>query len=252
MQRKFIPGLAILLGCGACGLAHVVRQACQFNLVVDKQAVSVSGVENVFRKPGGEGCVFFLDFGETGLLGRWQFCTTQPEIAQRVVDYLAPRRRQVGEIEVVLDGLVFIEQGQVLRQCSPELDQFRLVFVVSGTQFRCIRYRIQMADNAPCPAQFFGHVLQRDDKVVPGNAIGRRFQQGDNGMRLLEQRGNRRRDVGRRDFVEPGEAGKVEQGIASVDSGRCHCNYILSAASMVLTNNMVMVIGPTPPGTGVM
>ena len=54
-----------------------------------------------------------------------------------------------------------------------------------------------------------------------------------------------RRDMARLDAVKQRQAVKGEQGIHVGEASR-------SAACRVLTSSMVMVMGPTPPGTGVM
>jgi hypothetical protein len=47
--------------------------------------------------------------------------------------------------------------------------------------------------------------------------------------------------------IKQGKVGEVEQGIGHEEDDKD-----FSAEAKVFTSNMVMVMGPTPPGTGVM
>src|SRR5471032_3020170 len=216
VQRELVALLAILFGGGARGLLDVVRQAGQLGLVGDQQLVVVGRVEHVFREARRDGRVFFLDVGVAFLLLGRQLGAAHAEVAHGVVDDALARRRQAGEAGVGLDGLVFVEQRLVLRQRGPELGDLGLVIVVGGAQLGRVDHIVQMADDAPGAAQQLGRVLQRRDEVVPRDLRHRRFQRGDDGAVLLQQRVDGGTDVVRRDGVEARQAGEIEQGILYV------------------------------------
>jgi hypothetical protein len=172
--------------------------------------------------------------------------------------------------------LVFAEQRLVLAQFRPELRHLRLVLVVGGAQLGRVHHVVQVVDHAPGTAQAFGRFLERDHEAVPADRRQALRSLPGHGARVRDQLLDRRRHMLGTDQVEAGQARKVEEGIAGV--GR-HVRVLIfqgfmpsyypgyglsprpaqatfsatrSADSSVFISSIVIVIGPTPPGTGVM
>jgi hypothetical protein len=133
---------------------------------------------------------------------------------------------------------------------------------------RACRPRVEVADHAPGAAQPFGGTSSTRGEGVP---VGREVRRGDRLQRGFTPASSRhpwRGDVLRADLVEQGEVVEVEEGVGShgghfaatpppsMPLGIANANgrdsaAARSAASSVFTSSIARVIGPTPPGTGV-
>ena len=152
-----------------CSLNHIVGQAGQTCDIINQQFIGIGCIKHVLGKLGRQRGLLFLNFGEAGFLSVRQFSAAQAEITQRVLDDFLARRRQARISRAGFQGLVLVEQREVLSKLSPELGDLGLVFVVHRAQLRRIHHCVQMADHAPCAAQLFGSVFEGDDKIIPFN-----------------------------------------------------------------------------------
>ncbi|KAF1858236.1 hypothetical protein Lal_00014736 [Lupinus albus] len=235
VQAELPARLAVPFRRGAGGRLDVVRQAGQVGLVRDEQLVVVGRVQHVFREARGQLRLLFLDLGEAFLLLFRQLGAAQAEVAQRVVDDALARRRERRETGARAQLLVFAEQGFVLAQLRPELGDLRLVLVVGGTQLGRVHHVVQVVDHAPGTAEAFRRFLERDDEVVPRDVVGRRFGLLHGGACRRDQLLDRGRHVFRADQVEPGQPGKVEEGIGRF--GRHHL--------VLYSITAILLLGPT-------
>ena len=104
-----------------------------------------------------------------------------------------------------------------------------------------------MTDGTPGATEFFSGGVQHLRNAHP---VSRKFSArdfGQCGVCSYQEFADGGIDVSGGDAVKQGKTGKFKQRIV-------HAVYVAcrSADSRVLTSNMVMVMGPTPPGTGVM
>src|SRR5260364_180966 len=111
-----------------------------------------------------------------------------------------------------------------------------------------------MADHAPCARERLGRAFGRLHDLFPGRGRIGRARALDGGGGIREQRIERGRNMFGADFIKARQIRKVEQRIgrshcASRDLRTCFKAY--SAAWSVFISSMPIVIGPTPPGTGV-
>src|SRR3990172_6751088 len=99
---------------------HARRQS-GYSVFIHKIGKCIRRVEYVLGKLRRQRGEFVLDRRVAGLQFRGQPGAAEPEIAQRVVDHLAARRGERGEIRSGLERAVFLEQAQVLAPFGPEL-----------------------------------------------------------------------------------------------------------------------------------
>src|SRR5262249_18135128 len=195
-------------------------------------------IEHVLGKLGGQLGELFLDRGVALLLLERQLGAAEAEVAQRVLDDLPAGRRKGAELRRACELLVLLEKLKILSELGPVLRDLGQGRVVSLAERRAVHHRAQMRDLAPGAAQALVRVLERRDEVFPGGACPRRrFDRGAAGGEQLVDGGS---DVLRLDLVEPWQTGKLKKWIHS-----------LVAARMQFSSSMAIVIGPTPPGTGV-
>ena len=249
-QRQLVAGLAVGLSGGTCGLGHVGGQAGDFGRA-GVVGVAVGGVERVFAELLAQLGLALLDLRET-LLGRaLQFRAGEHEVAHRVVQRLALLAIERGGV----DGLVLGVQALIRGQACPELGDSGQCLVVSRAQRGRVGHAVEVADGAPGTAQLFGGNVKLTGDGVP---VGRKVWRGDTLQRRIrghQQGVYRRGHVVRGDAVEQRQILEIEEGIAHAQSDGGARKKVQaasrSAASSVLTSSMVMVMGPTPPGTGV-
>ncbi len=166
---------------------------------------------------------------------------------------------------VHMNGLVFGVQRLVGAQARPKLSHFGQSLVVGGAQGRRVGHRVEVVDGPPGAAQALrGHVQHLGNRLpIGGKRLGGASRQGRFGR--FQQLSHGGCHLLGTDLIEGGGTLKVQQGIHNshvrqlregrgISSRRrgCYAARLFSAACRVLTNNMVMVMGPTPPGTGVM
>src|SRR4051812_36073801 len=108
---------------------------------------------------------------------------------------------------------------------------------------------MQVRDLPPGAADPLVRVFQRRDEAFPG---GRRVQhRGDGGATGAEQLVDGGRDMLRPELREARQAREIEQRIERF-GGYVHARFTLFAAARAqFSRSIAMVIGPTPPGTGV-
>jgi hypothetical protein len=85
----------------------------------------------------------------------------EPEVADLVVDDLRLRTREPLELRSGAQRLVLLEQGEVVPERGPVLDDLRLVLLVRLAQLRRVEHRVQVPDDAPGASEPLVRVLER-------------------------------------------------------------------------------------------
>jgi hypothetical protein len=165
-----------------------------------------------------------------------------------------------------VDGLVLGVQALVGAQPGEELGDARQRLVVGGAQLGRVHDGLQVRDGAPGAAQALGgHVQRAGEGAQVARGLHHAFECG---FGLLQQLIDGGGDVFGADGVEARQVGEVEQGLAvgmvmPLQMRAARSSFKASAQALarsaagalsrprVLTSSMVMVMGPTPPGTGV-
>ena len=222
---------------------HVIGHAGQFfgAGVVGKR---VRGVKGVFAEFLAQGRLAFLDLGKTLSRRALQLRATQHEVAQRIVMGLS----LFGVEGLRVNCLVLGVEALICAKPGIKLGDLGQHHVVGGTQFRRVGHSVEVGDCAPGSAQAVSrHIQHRRDSQPAGNKVGRcdGFKRG---VGISQQCIDGGFDVLRLNLVKQRQIVKGKQGIVHGKWGVA----TRSAASRVLTSNMVMVMGPTPPGTGLM
>ena len=207
MQGEFpaglaLPALSIPLGGGPGGSLHVLRQARQFGLVGHEFGEGVGGVQQVFRELGGEAGQFFLDGLEAGLLVFRQFGAGKAEVADLVVQDSLAGRGKAGEFGGGGQGLVLLEEGQVLAQFAEEAGHLRQQVVVGLAPFGHVIDAVQVADDAPGPGEVLDAVVEGRREIVPGGRHGGGGEARHQGPAVGQQLLDGGPHVGRLDAVE--------------------------------------------------
>src|SRR6266480_3232563 len=157
--------------------------------------------------------------------------------AGREVDDFSPCFRQLNEFGGIAQRPVFLEQRLVLPELGPVLGNLRQVGVVSLAQRRAVQHRVQVRNLAPGPRDALVCVFQRGDECIPvGARMGHRRGRG---AAFGEQLIHRRGDMLGLQILKTGQSGKIQQWIH------------VEAARTQFSSRSATVIGPTPPGTGV-
>ena len=237
-QRQLVAITLLGKGRGACGLAHVFGHALHLRIGGPKRK-SVGGVQHPLTISLRQRTGPLLDAGVALARCALQFSAAQHKVTQRVAHHPASGRRKQRPL-AGRDGLVLGVEPFVGAHAGAEVDDAAQVVAVFGAHFRRVCNPLQVGYMAPGGHQpLDGHVEQQGQRVVVGllvaghHALQRRFG-------VAQQNVQRWRDVGGLDVCEGGLGIRFQQ--------RVHCASW--AACSVLTSSMVMVIGPTPPGTG--
>ncbi len=220
MQREFPALDAGFFGSGSGSLFRVVRQAGELGFVGDDFGEGIGRVEQVFRELGGKLRQFFHDHLEARLLLFRQFGAGQAEIAHLVIDDLLlfdGERRVLG---AAAQGLVFLEQLQVLAELGVEARHFGQHFVVGLAPGRHVVDRMQVADDTPGAAEGLQAVGQGAGKIGPGGGGGVVGQAGDQVAAGGQQRFDGRFHMLGLDEIETREVGEIEEGIGGVHGFR--------------------------------
>jgi len=231
---------ACLAGGRGSGLAHVLGHAREFGCR-DLQREGIGGIEHVVAELLGERPGAVLD-GGVSLTGRTlQFGAAKDEVAQRVGQRLALRRLQPRRVGVRGHRLVLGIEAGVGAQTGIEVDDAGLVLGMRGAQRRRIGDGLQVTDLRPGGTQpLHGGVEHGGQRVVVGSHLrtDRAFE------RCI---GVRQQDVERRADM----LGTQRREVRALGSVQQRVHARASAACRVLKSSIVIVIGPTPPGTGV-
>jgi hypothetical protein len=181
--------------------------------------VGVGGVEQVLGELGGELGLLFLDFLEARLLRVGQLGAGEAEVAQRVLEDALAHRRQGGELGAVVQGLVLLEQREVLPDLGIEARDLGQHRVVGLAPLGHVEHAVQVADHAPGAAEALAGLFHRCDEAVPARGRGVGGEAFDERTILVDEAADRGLDVLGPDVGEARHAGEVEQGIG-VGSGR--------------------------------
>src|SRR5919198_3738081 len=245
MQRELPAGLAVLFSGFARGLEHIRRDAADAALVHHDRE-GLGRVEQVFRKPAAKTRKLLLDLRETRLAIARQLGAAQPEVAQRVVDDAAPCGAECRVIGRSGERLVLLEECLILPELGPVLGELRQVGVVRLAQLRAVEHRVQVRDLPPGAADALVRVLERRDEALPSDR--RREHALDGGAAVGEELLDGGCYVFRLELREARQPGKIHKRVV-IHKSRIHSEA--RAARTQFSSSMAMVIGPTPPGTGV-
>src|SRR5207244_1295660 len=231
--------LAVLLCRLARRVEHVGRNAADAFLI-DHDGKRLGRIEQVLGEAAAGARQLFLDGGEARLFLRRQLGAAQAKVAQRILDDALSRLGQGGKLRRGGERLVLVEQCLVLAELGPVLRDLRQVGVVHIAQLRAVEHGVQVRHLAPGAADAFVRILERRDEAFPGHQRTRDALDG--GAAFGEQLVDRRRDVLGFELRESRQSGEVQEWI----------HLAAPAARKQFSRSMAIVIGPTPPGTGVM
>ena len=201
--------------------------------------VGVGGVKRVFAELLAQFGHAFLNFGKARACLAGEFGAAEHKVAHRVFVGLALFGVQAGWVH----GLVFGVQALVGAQTRPKFGDQGQGGVVGGAQLGAVGHAVEVADRAPGHAEFFVGSVQSGGH---GGPLGGKFRCRHGFERCLglgQQLLNGRGHVLGPDLVKQRRGRRHQQRVV---------HALRSADSRVLTSSMVMVMGPTPPGTGVM
>ncbi len=170
-----------------------------------------------------------------------------------------------------VDRLVLGIQSFIGPQPGEKLGDLGQCFVVGRPQLRRIGDAVEVAHHTPGAPQFFRGDIQHTRNVLPACWERRRGDGLQRGVGFCQQSVHGRRHMLRPNLIKKWEVVELEKrvhamkatGLVNRVSKNAYSNWrrrqgfqapavARSAASRVLTSNIVMVMGPTPPGTGVM
>ena len=256
MKRNAPAFLSCGLRVGGEERPGILGNAGKARLVRDDKLPGIGGVEQVFAELLAQHGEPFADDFDACALGFGQLGAREAEVAEFTLDDAASDGRERGEAVGGLHCLVLGEERLVLRQIDEELRDGGKRGIVGVSQRRRVDDALQVADDAPAAREGECRLFERFGDGLPrGGCFGCR-DACERLLKILRERLDGGGHVLGTDGGVVDQARRIEQGIDGFGHGGaspCHQRpRRRSTASTVLVISMAIVMGPTPPGTGVM